>query len=254
MQNLRESLGMIGVLAIVALTMLLAGVPASAQTETVLYNFNLSEGPKNPWLGLVFDAAGNLYGTTEFGGPENLGGVFELTRQAGGSWEEKVLHSFGESNAGGFTPIGGLVFDAAGNLYGLTDYGGTNDVGVAYELVRSPSGGWTEKVIHNFGGTGDGREPRASLVFYGGNLYGVTDNSAPTGNGAVFELVPQGDGNWSENVVYTFGSGTDGQNPEAAVVFDSAGNLYGATERGGLYGGGTVFELSPSSGGWTTAA
>jgi uncharacterized repeat protein (TIGR03803 family) len=114
----------------------------------------------------------------------------------------------------------------------------------------------TETVLYDFANSPDGANPTSSLTSdAAGNLYGTTALGGATNQGTVFELSPDGDGGWNESVLYTFQGGTDGANPYlAALIFDNAGNLYGATQNGGLDGGtGTVFELSPVAGGWTEA-
>ncbi|MGA3054009.1 MAG: choice-of-anchor tandem repeat GloVer-containing protein [Candidatus Korobacteraceae bacterium] len=223
-------------------------------TEQVLHNFNDTDGA-NPEAGLIFDAAGNLYGTTWFGGTYGNGTVFELTPMAGGGWTENVLHNFGNGTdgAGAFA---GLIFDAAGNLYGATYAGGTYSsgycpagCGTVFELTPTEGGGWTEQVLHNFGNGADGSVPYASLIFdAAGNLYGTTwaggtysSGYCPAGCGTVFELSPRQGGGWTENV-YSF-NGMDGAGPQAGLILDAAGNLYGTTYAGGTYGWGTVFEL-----------
>ena len=114
--------------------------------------------------GLVFDAVGNLYGTTLEGGTYGRGTVFELTPAAGGGWTEKVLHSFNHNGTDGYSPYAGLIFDAAGNLYGTTYGGGTNSYGTVFELTPTGGGGWTEKVLYNFNYNGtDGAAPYATL-------------------------------------------------------------------------------------------
>jgi uncharacterized repeat protein (TIGR03803 family) len=147
--------------------------------------------------------------------------------------------------------MSGMVVDSAGNLYGTTQYGGTYGFGTVYEL--SPSGeGWTETVLYSFTGYG-GREHScllsAGLVFdQAGNIYGATLTDNECGSPIVFELSPQG-GGWSFTTIYTL---PDPYGPERALAIDSAGNLYGTTVYGGTGGYGTAFELSPSSGGgWT---
>jgi uncharacterized repeat protein (TIGR03803 family) len=235
-------------------------------TETVLHNFGNGTDGAYPSGGLVFDAAGNLYGTTPDGGTYSCfggggcGTVFELTPTAGGGWAEQVLYSFG-SGTDGTAPYGALVFDAAGDLYGTTSEGGTyscfggGGCGTVFELTPAAGGSWTEQVLHNFNGVTDGYQPVAGLIFdAAGNLYGTTAGGGP--GGTVFELTPTGDGNWTEEVLHTFGIGTDGAVPTAALVFDAAGNLYGTTYHGGtnnscVYTGcGTVFELTYSGGTW----
>jgi uncharacterized repeat protein (TIGR03803 family) len=216
--------------------------------------------------GLIFDAAGVLYGTTEGGGgwgrPCNptggCGTVFELSPEAGGGWTEQVLYSFCAQTdcTDGDEPYAGLIFDAAGNLYGTTFYGGTYGYGTVFELTPEAGGGWTEKVVYSFNpnnGT-DGAYPYAGLIFdNNGNLYGTTSYGGTYDYGMVFELTPAQGGGWTEQVLYSFNfNGTDGYGPLACLIFDKAGNLFGTTVFGGTYDSGTVFELTPAEGGgWT---
>jgi uncharacterized repeat protein (TIGR03803 family) len=199
-------------------------------------------------------------------------------------WNEKVLYSF-QDGTDGATPVGGVVFDKAGNLYGATMYGGSSACppgwcGTIYELSppTQKGGNWTEQVLHVFGGyyEGDGAMPSGGLIMdNAGNLYGVTGygGTGPcilfgtlTGCGAVYELSPpqQQGGAWTETILYSFQGGDDGNFPQGSLVFDGAGNLYGATWFGGgqgttcdgFYGGncGTIFEVSPpqnQAGQWT---
>jgi uncharacterized repeat protein (TIGR03803 family) len=255
---------------IVLTTVLFVGVPrAFAQEEKVLDSFNpKAKGPGQSFAGLISDAAGHLYGTTEFGGGGpcdnslGCGTVFELSPTSGGGWTQKVLYNFcPQSNCpDGAYPLAGLVFDAAGNLYGTTYRGGAHFWGTVFELTPA-AGGWKERVLHNFNKNGtDGYGPEASLIFdTQGNLYGTTSSGGAYGaefsGGTVFELQPAVGGRWSETVLHSFGHGTDGSEPESALIFDAAGNLYGTTPLGGPYNGGfagTVFELTPTAGGtWT---
>jgi uncharacterized repeat protein (TIGR03803 family) len=221
-------------------------------TETVLYTFGGLPDGAEPWAGLIFDAAGNLYGTTSQGGNYLYGTVFELMPNGSGGWTETVLHSFG-SGTDGYQPLNGsLMFDAAGNLYGTTQEGGTAGGGTVFELTPNGSGGWTETVLHSFGSGTDGRFPLAGLIFdAAGDLYGTTELGGNSNAGTVFELTPNGGGGWTETVLHRFGNGTDGAEPWAGLIFDARGNLYGTTFQGGNYLGGTVFELTPNgSGGW----
>jgi uncharacterized repeat protein (TIGR03803 family) len=133
-------------------------------TEKVLYNFASVPDGANPYWWLIFDAAGNLYGTTFAGGTHNGGAVFELSPAAGGTWTEKVLYSFGNGAMDADAPQAGLIFDAAGNLYGTTEYGGTYYYGTVFELSPNGSGGWTEQVLHSFGNGADGARPFAGLI------------------------------------------------------------------------------------------
>jgi len=230
----------------------------------VLHNFNdtPSDGSE-PAAALVFDTAGNLYGTTEFGGIHGYGTVFELTPHANGNWSEKIVHNFNFNGADGYAPASSLIFDASGNLYGTTPVGGIYGAGIAFELSPEAGGGWKEKMLHNFGSTSDGWGPNG-LVFglagsdSAGNLYGVTSGGAahqPDANGTVYELSPQSDGSWKETRLLSIpgASGSAPSDPDAPPVFDQAGNLYTTSYNGGAYGRGTVFELSPKAGGgWST--
>jgi len=172
--------------------------------------------------------------------------------------QETVLHNFVAFSSDGYEPYAGLVFDDVGNLYGTTRNGGSNASGTVIELLPEVGGGYKEKILHNFHFL-DGVFPEAALILdSSGNLYGTTYLGGSrecfhNGCGTVFELVPQGGGRWEEEVLYTFNDdGADGLNPAAGLTFDQAGNLYGTTTGGGLYGSGTVFELSPQAGGgWT---
>jgi uncharacterized repeat protein (TIGR03803 family) len=225
-------------------------------TETVLYSFRSGTDGAVPGAGLIFDAAGNLYGTTTAGGPNN-GTVFELTPTTAGGWTEQVLYRFcSQANCtDGQYPYGSLIFDAAGNLYGTTEFGGTYGAGTVFKLTPAAGGGWTETVLYSFGRGTDGASPLVGLIFdVVGNLYGTTTFGGTYGAGTVFELTPTAGGGWTETVLHSFNpnNGTDGFNPYAGLIFDAAGNLYGTTYYGGSYGGGTVFELTPAAGGgWT---
>ncbi len=120
------------------------------------------------------------------------------------------------------------------------------DYGTVFELSPREGGGWTETVLHSFGNGTDGQNPYAGLIFdAAGNLYGTTVRGGIHGLGTAFELSPREGGGWTETVLHSFGNGTDGQNPYAALIFDAAGNLYGTTYQGGIHGGGTAFEITP---------
>jgi hypothetical protein len=269
MPDKKPSVGFILVLAAFAVVTLMTGTRAAAQTEQVLYNFNFDNngaGGTDPISNLVFDASGNLYGLTATGGDYGFGTAFELTRGASG-WTQTVLHSFQRSEGGNPGSNGGLIFDTAGNLYGLGG-GGAYGYGAVFELKRGEDGVWATTVLHDFfyGGI-DGSGPTGSLVFdAAGNLYGTTSLGGTgrctlefdlVGCGTVFELSPKAGGGWSEKVLHSFGGGSDGALPVAGLVFDAAGNLYGVTYeggagsclRGGNLGCGTVFELTPEAGG-----
>ena len=248
----------VGTLAVIAMHLTLATGAQGADTERVLHDFNFTNG-NVPEAGVIFDAAGNLYGTTQNGGincnGQGCGLIFKLTPGAKGKWTETVLHRFNGND--GFYPTSILILDAAGNLYGTTQGGGLYGGGTVFRLTLGANGKWSERVLHSFGGPDDGTTPFAGVTFdSAGNLYGTThsggipsDCPAQQGCGVVFKLTPGTKGQWTETVLYRF-KGDDGANSTAGVTFDAAGNLYGTTESGGdyrscLYGCGTAFELTP---------
>jgi uncharacterized repeat protein (TIGR03803 family) len=295
-------------------------------TESILYSFVAGT---NPASDLVFDANGNLYGTTRLGGVNGcgtLGGgcgtVFELIKQSNGSWAESTLYQFAGPPGDGALPSSGLALDSVGNLYGMTLSGGSNHCflggypgcGIVYKLTSDGKGNWTETVLFNFArGNGFAVSPSAGLLvdedgdhllgttleggdgfgtifalnesnktmwrqevlhrFYEDpdgmypvgqlardsqhNLFGVTSNGGTAnsgrGNGMVFELHPR-TGPWKEAILYDFAGGTDGWSPQAGVVIDSLGHLFGTTQWGGKgtacnegssYNCGTVYEITP---------
>lgn len=238
-----------------------------AWKETILYRFTGGSDGAGPFGGLVFDQAGNLYGTAAGGGTakcsngaSGCGVVFELSPPAApsGAWTEIVLHTF--SGGDGNNPRARLTFDQAGNLYGTASGGGTGGgcgspgCGVVFELMApaTEGGAWTYSILHNFSQDGsDGFVPLGDLVFdQMGNLYGTTAvGGADNAGGTVFELEAPA---WTETILYSFLPGADGNSgPSAGVIFDQSGNLFGTTSGGGDYGLGTVFELTPTGGVWT---
>jgi len=269
MPTKKVPLGLYVMAALTALTaLMMPGTPATAQTEKILHTFGgQNANGFQSWAGVVFDAAGNLYGTTSANhGPVDVSGggtVFRLTPLIGGGWTEQVVHSFAENGTDGYSPLSAVLLDSAGNLYGTTQLGGPGfcyngyylTCGTVYELKPNPGGGWTEEILHNFNTTGDGFGPWGGLISDAlGNLYGTTTSGgADLYYGTVFELSPQLDGSWTESLLHSFNlNGVDGWNPSAGLSFDAQGNLYGTTYAGGANGAGTVYELTPSGGGlWT---
>ena len=232
--------------------------PGGSGSENVLYNFNVGSDPKLPYAGVVFDKAGNLYGTTEFGGTYNQGTVFEIIPNSNGSWSESVLYNFTGAEDGA-QPYASLVFDSSGNLYGTTNFGGSSNCtlgcGTVFELTPGSSG-WTESVLYAFTGASDGREPYARLLFdASGNLYGTSllggniGSACSSGCGTVFKLT-RGSSGWTESVLYAFDGAADGASPYDGLAFDAAGNLYG-TVFAGASGYGAVFKLVPGTSTWT---
>ena len=231
-------------------------------TESVLYRFAGGTDGSAPHARLVFDAAGNLYGTTTTGGGSancngGCGTVFKLSASADGSWTESLLYSFSGGTDGG-SPWGGLIFDKAGDLYGTTRDGGASGFGTVFKLTPNPDGSWTQSVLYSFcslTACADGGQPVANLVFDpAGDLYGTASGGGGPGGGTVFELIPKSDGTWKESVLYSFcslNSCRDGDAPTAELIFDKAGNLYSTTSGGGFKNG-LVFKLKRHSDGkWT---
>jgi uncharacterized repeat protein (TIGR03803 family) len=221
-----------------------------AWTESILYSFKGGPGDGgNPTSSLNADQAGNLYGTTYTGGTANFGTVYQMTCDSGGC-TDTILHNF-TNGADGGSPIGGLIFDPSGNMYGVGSDGGTGGDGNVFEL--SPSGGgWTFTVLYNFTSPSGGEcGPRAGLTMdSAGNLYGTTYCDGVTGYGNVFELIPS-NGGWTYKDLYDFKGGTDGRNPISTVLIHPNGNLYGTASGGGdpncnpPFGCGVVWELTP---------
>lgn len=155
-----------------------------------IYTFPGQPNAGFPYGGLLFDASGNLYGTTYYDGANNLGSVYELIPRHSGEWKEKLLYSFASGNDGQAS-IGNLVFDAAGNLYGTTSEGGTGGVGVVFELKHRVSGKWRESVVHNFAGPPDGAYAYNGMVPDGaGNFFGATVHGGANDDGAIYEFTP----------------------------------------------------------------
>jgi uncharacterized repeat protein (TIGR03803 family) len=228
----------------------------SAWVLSTLYSFGEVEFDGADPQGRVSIAAdGTLYGTT-ITGESNVGTVFHLIpgaaapKSALAAWNETILHKFSEQGIDGQEPQGDLLFDQSGNIYGTTFFGGGHGNGVIYELTPS-NGSWTENILYAARNNGDGMEARGGVISdAAGNLYGVFGYGGPDGRGAVYELSPSGSG-WTEQTVYGFTGGTDGEFPFGGLIMDSAGNLYGTTSSSGSGGGGTVFELTPTNGAWT---
>ena len=232
-------------------------IPAWGGGRTkILYRPKPNQGA-HFWGTMVFDSAGNLYGTTQQGGiipcgpQQGCGTVFELSPQPDGTWTPQVLYQF-KGGTDGDLVYSGVIFDGAGNLYGTTAAGGANDYGTAYELSPGADG-WTETLLHTFADqAGDGEYPQAPLTFdQSGNLYGTTYvGRTPCDYGTVYQLSPNPQGGWTENILHCFtGSAGDGTYPSTGLIFDPAGNLYSTTYIG-PDGTGSVFELSPSGGSW----
>jgi uncharacterized repeat protein (TIGR03803 family) len=210
-------------------------------TETVLHSFTNGADGSDPMASLIIDTTGKLYGTTVFGGANNEGTVFEVAPHG----TETVLYSFAPGVNGSF-PMAALMMDKKGNLYGTGNGGGTGTAcggpcGVVFKLA--PKGkSWTETVLHSFTNGADGAFPTADVIEdKAGNLYGTTyTGGGADGDGIVFKLAPDD----TETVLWTF-TGTNGAQPEAGLIMDKKGKLYGTTLMGGANNYGAVFEVAP---------
>lgn len=214
--------------------------------ETSLWTFQGSDGSLPAYGILAFDSQGNAYGTTQYGGANNKGVVYKLTR-SGQQWTESVLYSFGANGTDGYYPLHNVVLDHAGNLYGTTYQGGSSGGGTVFQLVPS-GGGWTENIIANFP---LGADPQAGLIIDGsGNLYGATDGVGASGTSEVFELSPSGN-SWQLTSLHSFPSTSQFNiGPVGNLVMDQSGNLYGTTYSLGVHNKGNIFKLTPSGGSW----
>jgi uncharacterized repeat protein (TIGR03803 family) len=206
-------------------------------TESVLWSFTGGNDGSGPLSGVIFDSAGNLYGTTAFGG-NFAGTVYELSPSQSG-WVETTLYSFTANDYGNGS--GGLIMDAQGDLFGIT---GDLQSGAAYEL-KPQNGSWSFSLLQSFTGllfTG----PLAAPTFDSqGNLYGPVPNGGSNEAGEIFKLFHAGD-QWIYSQFYQFiANGDLGAYPIGAVAFDANGNMYGTSEAGGPGGAGTVWEITP---------
>jgi uncharacterized repeat protein (TIGR03803 family) len=290
--------------AVLAIAFGCVAVPASAYTFQVIHDFTGGADGGVPPYTLLADKKGGFLGTASVGGQTGNGIVFDLKQKTSGwkvsprynfadtdgepgwgvtrfngslytnalyagvmggscgsalqlnpsaapgsrGYQSVLMHTYVKDQVG--CPTGNLVLDASGNVYGVTQSGGANGWGSIFELSNA-GGNWTETILYSFQSGSDGGAPYSAPVFdESGNLYGTATARGSQGCGTVYELSP-GKSGWTYTVLYTFAGGNDGGQPTAGLVFDKAGNLYGAAESYGANGGGTVFELSPSQNGWS---
>ncbi len=246
----------------------LCAQPAHAQSFQVIHSFSGTDGG-NPAAGLTIDRAGNLYGTTEYGGTHTCdsqghigcGSIFKLSRH-GASWILGSLYDFTGGSDKAY-PEARVVFGPDGALYGTTSIGGgLGGDGAVYKLqpptsaCKSVSCPWTETVLFQFDFS-TGSLPSGDLAFdAAGNIYGTTRAGGSSqcaggqGCGVAYQLTHSG-GVWAENILFTFLDGTEGREPDGGVILDRAGNVYGTTCTDNQTQAGLVFELTPSGAGWT---
>ncbi|HWY52969.1 MAG TPA: choice-of-anchor tandem repeat GloVer-containing protein [Terriglobales bacterium] len=226
-------------------------------TEKVLHGFKSGKDGANPNGGLVLDNKGAIYGTTYAGGNQDCkygiflgcGTVFELKPPSDKSdvWTEKQLHVFQNKSDGG-EPNGGLIFDSAGSLYGTVQGGNISGGGIVFRLTVGSGGRWQESVLHWFSNSGGGAPSNGVIFDSAGNIYGTTDGG--DAGSYVFSLSPERrEQTWTLSILHIFKGIPDGAGAATTLVFDTAGNLYSTTQRGGTgpcQGGcGTVAEVEP---------
>ena len=211
----------------------------------MLHAFGSGDDGEGVWGSIVLDKNGNVYGATTGGGAYGKGTVFELSPQGAGQWTETVLYSFcpNPNCPDGNGPFGGPTFDGEGNLYGTTQFGGTNGYpgGTVYQLVQKIQG-WTETVLYSFcgkAGCSDGAIPWGAVTLdRAGNVFGTAE--------VAFELPAHNPAAGSEVMLHNFADKNgDGYDPYAGPILDAAGNLYGTTQYGGSYNAGIIYQLQP---------
>ena len=192
----------------------------------------------------MFDTAGNLYGAAYEGGPSNCGdgcgGVFELSPQASGGWHEQMIYFFQNGNDGS-TPDSLLIIDPAGNLYGMTQFGGFESCGTVFKLSPKTGGTWSKHTLHEFTGDPDGCGPFLNMVRDSvGNFYGVTEGGGSMDNGAIFQITPAG----KEQTLFSFSGGNDGSDPRSLIMGPTERSFFGVTFGLGGNSSGVLFEVS----------
>jgi uncharacterized repeat protein (TIGR03803 family) len=230
---------------------------ASAQTFTTLHTFTVEPDGENPFGGLVADGKGNYYGTTEHGGTHSYGTVFELSPPAAGSsrWTETVIWNFA-GGTDGTTPSFQLVMDAKGNLYGEAQAGGNETCGCGNVFVlvppKSSGGNWSKRILYVATGRGGADLYGGLILDSTGALYGIEPYGGDSIQGLAFKIAPAAGGGYTTTTLYNFGATTtDSEQPFGPLTLDSSGSLYGVSTFGGASNLGTVYKLSPPTGGGT---
>jgi uncharacterized repeat protein (TIGR03803 family) len=207
----------------------------------VIYSFSADPTDAvNPAAGVTVDAQGNLYGTTSFGGANGVGAIYKLSPSSSG-WTESVVYNF-QGLDDGQNPVGGLIVDPAGNLYGTTFDGGINGGGIVYQFSPSGADG-TFTTLYSFIGGYGGPYNKLTLDAQG-NLYGALNGESVYGYGSVFKLTP-GTSGWTYTDLYDFTNGSDGGLPYGSVALDADGNIFGTAVTAGGNNQGVVFEITP---------
>ena len=218
-------------------------------TQTVIHAFTGADG-SGPGSRVTLDNGGNVYGMTPTGGADGLGTIYQLHPRSNGSWAFRVIHDFTGGSDGSSGSAGKMVFRGQ-SLYGAATTGGAG-YGTVFELRPTGTDGWNFRTLYEFQGAPDGSFPYGALLFdQSGHIYGTTYYGGADGLGSIYQLTRATGGNWSEQILYGFQAGEDGNSSISNLVFDTGGNLYGTTSEGGL-GSGTIFELAPNGNGtWT---
>ncbi len=226
--------------------------PVYASAPTTLVSFDGSDGA-GPQASLIADANGDLFGTTEGGGANNDGTVFEIAKTSTGyASAPTTLVSFNSTD--GAYPTGDLIADADGDLFGTTEYGGADGDGTVFEIAKTPTGyASAPTTLVSFDGS-DGSGPTAGLIADAdGDLFGTTSGGGADGYGTVFEIAKTSTGYASAPTTLVSFNSTDGANPSAGLIADANGDLFGTTAYRGPGGGGTVFEIAKTSTGYASA-
>ncbi len=209
----------------------------------VIHTFTGGSDGSSGSAGKLLLRGGHVYGAATTGGANGSGTVFKLTPTPAGEWDFNLLYSFHGAPDGIF-PYGALLFDAQGNLYGTTYYGGANGLGTVYKLSPNPAGEWSETVLYSFKAGTDGNSSISNLVAAAGNLYGTTSEGG-LGSGTIFKLTRRQNGTWTESLPHSFENSPDGAFPYAGMVGDGTGTFFGATVHGGDGGDGTIYKFIP---------
>jgi uncharacterized repeat protein (TIGR03803 family) len=226
--------------------------PSSSSSYQVLHVFRKAGDGDAPMAGVQANAAGDLFGSTEFGGAHGFGSIFMLRPPLSGktTWTEKVIFSFADGKDGGF-PSSGLSINNQGQLLSSTLMGGIANHGTIFRLnpPAAPSTAWTENVLLNFTGAPDGDGPLGDLLVRAkGTVLGTTSAGGASNNGAVFSFVPSPSGTATQDqILFSFDGNLTGGRPQVGVVTDGSGNFFGTTEANGQFNNGVVFKITPST-------